>query len=311
MTVEEKNIHQYHTYLLLSFKRKPSAGSWKATRTLTVSVLRLFHYRWCFLTNIRSSSESLLRAFSSFGSFGCWVCWASLLCVSLPFLAFLFVYRLLFVLWNSERGHTASSCQRRPVLKVQSKEPAPLCSGWRQQWAAVRHFWALSLFLCLRRTTLQRLCIGMMKMDISRTAPSAATAWRSFCVATRAAAGLSAHCQIMPLVSGQLEQSSRHPHLPLLLHSTGLFALTVWISSSARARSSLWSCWTRGPATCASLIRPTGLWFPERTGASACRNYSPTTVAFSLWVNMKYYYENQTWERHEVSTQSILNEILF
>lgn len=47
--------------------------------------------------------------------------------------------------------------------------------------------WSMSSSFC--RTTLQRPCFVTMKMDTSRTAPSAAMEWRSYCVGTTAAAG--------------------------------------------------------------------------------------------------------------------------
>lgn len=47
--------------------------------------------------------------------------------------------------------------------------------------------WIVPFLFC--RVTLQKLCFVMMKTDISRTAPSAAMDWRSYCVGTTAAAG--------------------------------------------------------------------------------------------------------------------------
>ena len=68
---------------------------------------------------------------------------------------------------------------------------------------------------CLRRTTSQKLFIGTMRTGTSRTAPSAATAWRWFCVATTAAAGRSIVPQLLTLLHMDIRSSveSRSPAL--------------------------------------------------------------------------------------------------
>lgn len=124
-------------------------------------------------------------------------------------------------------------------------------------------------------------------MDINRIVPSAAMDWRSYCVAMIAAAGCSSFLpRFTHLESSVFPLLFLFKSFFLLPSSTfaDVIAQTAWTSLWVPGRSIHWRLWTRGSATCVSLINPTALWSPERTGAFVFRSYSPTPVPWSLWV---------------------------